>query len=125
MPRPGGLPMALWSTYEIPARAKPIEREASLKEYCKGEEKRGFNNRAMCKHEFGFPRAFYTTCTFDDIDHFARIMDGSPLVASPDEVQLFGSHMDLIVLMTKQGMTKMLKYVLYSSTAFESRRNAG
>ena len=52
-------------------------------------------------------------------------MDGSPSVASPDELQLFGSHMDLIVLMTKQGMSKMPKYVLYSSTAFESRRNAG
>ena len=125
MLRPRGLPVALWSNYEIPARAKPSEREASLKEYLKGEEKRGFNNCAMCKHEFGSPRAFYTTCTFDDIDHFARIMDGSPSVASPDELQLFGSHMDLIVLMTKQGMSKMPKYVLYSSTAFESRRNAG
>ena len=47
------LPMALWSTYEIPAGAKPSELEASLKEYLKGEEKRGFNNCAMYKHEFG------------------------------------------------------------------------
>ena len=59
--------MALWSTYEIPAGAKPSELEASLKEYLKGEEKRGFNNCAMFKHEFGSPRVLYTTCTFDDI----------------------------------------------------------
>ena len=57
---------------------KPSDVEASLVEYLKGEEKRGFNNCAMYKHEFGSLRAFYTTCTFDDIDHFARIMDGSP-----------------------------------------------
>ena len=67
---PKALPMALWSTYEIPAGAKPSEIEASLKEYLLGEEKRGFNNCAMYKHEFGSPRAFHTTCTFDDIDHF-------------------------------------------------------
>ena len=64
---PKALPMALWSTCEIPAGAKPSELEASLKEYLKGEEKRGFNNCAMCKHEFGSPRVLYTTCTFDDI----------------------------------------------------------
>ena len=40
--------MALWSTYEIPAGAKPSDVEASLVEYLKGEEKRGFNNCAMC-----------------------------------------------------------------------------
>ena len=40
-----------------------------------------------------------------------------------DEVQLFGSHMDHIVLMTKQGMTKMPKYVLYASTAFAPHLN--
>lgn len=120
---PKALPMALWATYEIPAGAKPSEIEASLKEYLLGEEKRGFNNCAMYKHEFGSPRAFYTTCIFDDIDHFARIMDGSPSVASPDEVQLFGSHMDHIVVMTKQGMTKMPKYVLYAATAFAPHLN--
>jgi len=102
---PKALPMALWSTYEIPAGAKPSEVEASLVEYLKGEEKRGFNNCAMYKHELGSLRAFYTTCTFDDIDHFARIMDGSPPPAGPEESQLFGNHTDHIVLMTKQGMT--------------------
>ena len=64
---PKAFPMALWSTCEIPAGAKPSELETSLKEYLKGEEKRGFNNCAMCKHEFGSPRVLYTTCTFDDI----------------------------------------------------------
>ena len=64
---PKALPMALWSTCEIPAGAKPSELEASLKEYLKDEEKRGFNNCAMCKHEFGSPRVLCTTCTFDDI----------------------------------------------------------
>ena len=115
---PKALPMALWSTYEIPAGAKPSEIEASLKEYLLGEEKRGFNNCAMYKHEFGSLRAFYTTCTFDDIDHFARIMDGSPPPAGPEESQLFGNHTDHIVLMTKQGMTKLPKYVVYASTTF-------
>ena len=47
---PKALPMALWSTYEIPAGAKPSDVEASLVEYLKGEEKRGFNNCAMYKH---------------------------------------------------------------------------
>ena len=112
------LPMALWSTYEIPVGAKPSEIEASLVEYLKAEEKRGFNNCAMYKHEFGSPRAFYTTCTFDDIDHFARIMDGSPAAATPGEPQLFGNHTDHIVLMTKQGMTSLPKYVVYATTAF-------
>jgi len=112
------LPMALWSTYEIPVGAKPSEIEASLVEYLKAEEKRGFNNCAMYKHEFGSLRAFYTTCTFDDIDHFARIMDGSPPPAGPEESQLFGNHTDHIVLMTKQGMTKLPKYVVYASTTF-------
>ena len=79
----------------------------------------------MYKHHVASPRPFYTTCTFDDIDHSARITDGSLSVASPDEVQIFGSHMDHIVLMTKQGMTAMPNYVLYARTAFESRRNAG
>ena len=37
---PKALPMALWSTYEIPAGAKPSDVEASLVEYLKGEEKR-------------------------------------------------------------------------------------
>jgi len=115
---PKALPMALWSTYEIPAGAKPSEIEASLKEYLLREEKRGFNNCAMYKHEFGSPRAFYTTCTFDDIDHFARIMDGSPSVASPDEVQLFGSHMDHMVMTTQQNMTKAPQYVLIAATTF-------
>ena len=77
--------MALWSTYEIPAVAKPSDVEASLVEYLKGEEKRGFNNCAMYKHELDSLRGFYTTCTFDDIDHFARIMDGSPPAAGPEE----------------------------------------
>ena len=47
---PKALPMALWSTYEIPAGAKPSDIEASLVEYLKAEEKRGFNNCAMYKH---------------------------------------------------------------------------
>ena len=115
---PKALPMALWSTYEIPAGAKPSDVEASLVEYLEGEEKRGFNNCAMYKHEFGSLRAFYTTCTFDDIDHFARIMDGSPPPAGPEESQLFGNHTDHIVLMTKQGMTKLPKYVVYATTTF-------
>ena len=83
--------------------------EVSLREYFKDEEKRGLNNCAMYKHHFASPRPFYTTCTFDDLDHSARIMDGSLSVASPDEVQIFGSHMDHIVLMTKQGMIAMPK----------------
>ena len=112
--------MALWSTYEIPAGAKPNDIEASLVEYLKPEEKRGFNNCAMYKHEFGSPRAFYTTCTFDDIDHFARIMDGSPPAATPDEPQLFGNPGDHIVLMTKQGMTKAPKYIVYAASTFSS-----
>ena len=102
-------PMALWSTHEIPSGVELSELEVILEEYFKGEEKRGLNNCTMYKHEFGSPRAVYTTCTFDDSDHFARIMEGSPSVASPDDLQLFGSHMDHIVLMTKQGMTKMPK----------------
>ena len=53
LPWPCGLPC------EIPAGAKPGELEASLKEYLKGEEKRGFNNCAMCKHEFGSPAFLY------------------------------------------------------------------
>ena len=117
---PKALPMALWSTYEIPAGAKPSDIEASLVEYLKAEEKRGFNNCAMYKHEFGSPRAFYTTCTFDDIDHFARIMDGSPPAATPEEPQLFGNHGDHIVLMTKQGMTKAPKYIVYAASTFSS-----
>ena len=118
---PKALPMALWSTYEIPAGAKPSDIEASLVEYLKAEEKRGFNNCAMYKHEFGSPRAFYTTCTFDNIDHFARIMDGSPPAATPEEPQLFGNHGDHIVLMTKQGMTKLPKYIVYAATTFAPR----
>ena len=117
---PKALPMALWSTYEIPAGAKPSDIEASLVEYLKAEEKRGFNNCAMYKHEFGSPRAFYTTCTFDNIDHFARIMDGSPPAATPEEPQLFGNHGDHIVLMTKQGMTKAPKYIVYAASTFSS-----
>ena len=117
---PKALPMALWSTYEIPAGAKPSDIEASLVEYLKAEEKRGFNNCAMYKHEFGSPRAFYTACTFDDIDHFARIMDGSPPAATPEEPQLFGNHGDHIVLMTKQGMTKAPKYIVYAASTFSS-----
>ena len=117
---PKALPMALWSTYEIPAGAKPSDIEASLVEYLKAEEKRGFNNCAMYKHEFGSPRAFYTTCTFDDIDHFARIMDGSPPAATPEEPQLFGNHGDHIVLMTEQGMTKAPKYIVYAASTFSS-----
>ena len=74
----------------------------------------------MYKHEFGSPRAFYTTCTFDDIDHFARIMDGSPPAATPEEPQLFGNHGDHIVLMTKQGMTKAPKYIVYAASTFSS-----
>jgi hypothetical protein len=116
--KPKALPMALWSTYEIPVGAKPSEIEASLVAYLEAEEKRGFNNCAMYKHEFGAPRAFYTTCTFDDIDHFARIMDGSPPPPTPEEPQLFGAHSDHIVLMTKQGMTSLPKYVVYAATAF-------
>ena len=89
---PKALPMALWSTYEFPAGAKPSDVEASLVEYLKGEEKRGFNNCAMYKHEFGSLRGFYTTCTFDDIDHFARIMDGSPPATSPEESAVWQPH---------------------------------
>ena len=74
----------------------------------------------MYKHEFGSPRAFYTTCTFDDIDHFARIMDGSLPAATPDEPQPFGNHGDHIVLMTKQGMTKAPKYIVYAASTFSS-----
>ena len=69
----------------------------------------------MYKHEFGSPRAFYTTCTFDDIDHFARIMDGSPPAATPEEPQLFGNHGDHIVLMTKAP-----KYIVYAASTFSS-----
>ena len=47
---PKALPMALWSTYEIPAGAKPSEIEASLKEYLLGEEKRGPEQCAFCRH---------------------------------------------------------------------------
>lgn len=44
--KPKALPMALWSTYEIPVGAKPSEIEASLVAYLEAEEKRGFNNCA-------------------------------------------------------------------------------
>jgi len=110
--------MALWSTYEIPSGAMPSELEVSLKAYLKGEEQRGLNNCAMHKHGLASTRAFYTTCNFNDIDHFVRTMDCSPSVAHPDEVRSFGSHMDHIVLMTKQGMTKIPKCLFYASTAF-------
>ena len=116
--QPKALPMALWSTYEIPAGAKPSEIEASLVEYLKAEEARGFNNCSMYRHEFGSPRAFYTTCTFDDIDHFARIMDGSPPAPTPDEPQLFGGHSDHLVMTTQQNMTKAPQYVLIAATTF-------
>jgi hypothetical protein len=116
--QPKSLPMALWSTYEIPAGAKPSEIEASLVEYLKAEEARSFNNCSMYRHEFGSPRAFYTTCTFDDIDHFARIMDGSPPASTPDEPQLFGSHSDHLVMTTQQNMTKAPQYVLIAATTF-------
>ena len=116
--QPKALPMALWSTYEIPAGAKPNEIEASLVAYLKAEEARGFNNCSMYRHEFGSPRAFYTTCTFDDIDHFARIMDGSPPAPTPDEPQLFGSHSDHLVMTTQQNMTKAPQYVLIAATTF-------
>ena len=62
--------MALWSTHEIPSGVELSELEVSLEEYFKGEEKRGLYNCAMYKHHFASPRPFYTTCTFDDIDHF-------------------------------------------------------
>ena len=116
--QPKALPMALWSTYEIPAGAKPSEIEASLVAYLKAEEARGFNNCSMYRHEFGSPRAFYTTCTFDDIDHFARIMDGSPPAPTPDEPQLFGGHSDHLVMTTQQNMTKAPQYVLIAATTF-------
>ncbi|GIR70383.1 MAG: hypothetical protein CM15mP74_16340 [Halieaceae bacterium] len=49
-----GLPMALWSTHEILPGPNPVN--GSLTEGIpKGEEKRGFNNCAMYKHEFGSP----------------------------------------------------------------------
>ena len=116
--QPKALPMALWSTYEIPAGAKPSEIEASLVAYLKAEEARGFNNCSMYRHEFGSPRAFYTTCTFDDIDHFARIMDGSPPAPTSDEPQLFGGHSDHLVMTTQQNMTKAPQYVLIAATTF-------
>ena len=116
--KPKALPMALWSTYEIPVGAKPSEIEASLIEYIKAEEARGFNNCSLYKHEFGSPRAFYTSCTFDDIDHFARIMDGSPPPPTPDEPQLFGSHSDHLVMTTQLKMTKAAQYVLIAATTF-------
>ena len=116
--KPKALPMALWSTYEIPVGAKPSEIEASLIEYIKAEEARGFNNCSLYKHEFGSPRAFYTSCTFDDIDHFARIMDGSPPPPTPDEPQLFGGHSDHLVMTTQLKMTTAAQYVLIAATTF-------
>lgn len=117
--KPAALPYALWSTYEIAPGQTPATVQAALETYLKAEEARGFNNCAMYRHELGSERSFYTACTFDDMHHFAKIND-SEQPATTEEPQVFASHMDHIVMMTKLGMKALPRYLMFATTTFSS-----
>lgn len=112
------LPMALWSTYEIPAGGSPAAIEASLTDYLEGEERAGFLNCLMYKHQFGSQRGFYTSCLFSDLEHFAKIVDGRVESEPEDDTQLFGRHTDHLVVMTSRAMNKTPNHILFSTTNF-------
>ena len=67
--------MALWSTYSIPAGGSISAIKSSLVEYLKSEEEAGFDNCVMYQHQFGSQRGLYTSCTFKNLDHFAKMAD--------------------------------------------------
>lgn len=113
------LPMALFSTYEIPGGGSPSAIQASLAEYLKSEEKAGFSDCTMYQHQYGSQRGFYTSCVFKDLDHFATIIDGGPQPAvAENDTQLFGAHSDHLVSMTSRGMTDKPQHVLFATTTF-------
>lgn len=117
------LPYALWSTYEIAPGQTPAAVQASIEAYLKAEESRGFDNCVMYRHELGSERSFYTACTFKDMHHFAKIND-SPQPPVADERQLFASHMDHIVMMTKSGMKALPNYLMFATTTFSADLSA-
>ena len=113
------LPMAIFSTYEIPGGGSPSAIQAALTEYLKAEEAAGYDDCTMYQHQFGAQRGFYTSCVFKDLDHFAEIVDGGPQpVVAEDDTQLFGAHSDHIVSMTSRGMTERPKHILFATTTF-------
>jgi hypothetical protein len=112
------LPMALWSTYSIPAGGSISAIKSSLVEYLKSEEEAGFDNCVMYQHQFGSQRGFYTSCTFKNLDHFAKMADQDAPASPADDIQLFGDHTDHIVNMTSMGMKALPKHILFSTTTF-------
>lgn len=113
------LPMAIFSTYEIPGGGSPSAIQAGLVEYLKAEEAAGYDDCTMYQHQFGSQRGFYTSCVFKDLDHFAEIVDGGTQAVVPeDDTQLFGAHSDHIVSMTSRGMTDKPQHILFATTTF-------
>ena len=98
------LPMAIFSTYEIPGGGSPSAIQAALTEYLKAEEAAGYDDCTMYQHQFGAQRGFYASCVFKDLDHFAEIV--------------VGAHSDHIVSMTSRGMTERPKHILFATTTF-------
>jgi hypothetical protein len=85
------LGMALFSIYGYAPGMAPAELEEGMVQYQKDQEKAGFDNCGLYRHEFGATRGVYTYCYFKDMEQFGKIMDAEPSEAVT-EPQAFGQH---------------------------------
>lgn len=108
---------AVLSSYTIAAGTNPNKLEKELLEYIANEEARGFNTCGLLRHQFGGDRAFYTYCHFEDYNHLAEIMDSTD-AATANAKQTYSTHTDNIVSFNVRNLTKLTKYVMFSTTTF-------
>ncbi|MFL2700275.1 MAG: hypothetical protein ACJ0FI_05985 [Gammaproteobacteria bacterium] len=111
--------MALLSTYELGKGSSYGALQREMIQYQKDQVKSGYSACGLYKHEFGSIRGFYTYCYFNDLEHFASIMDSR----GPDnlnERQNFASHTDHIVNVQERNLTAGPPYVVYVKYVFAS-----
>ena len=104
----------LLSTYEISSGQNPADLEKELINLQKTQLENGYNDCGVYRHHFGGQRAFYTFCLFDDLNHFAKIMDKTLSATQSTSPQSYSAHTDNIVKVLERNATKIHPFLLLS-----------